>query len=70
MKRIKLILDEIQWSIAREILEEAEIPFSIINEQFSGLFPGMAVGAFERDIIVADEDYAGARELLHDFFDE
>ncbi|MEK6576040.1 MAG: DUF2007 domain-containing protein [Nitrospirota bacterium] len=70
MKRIKLILDEVQWSIAREVLEETEIPFSIINEQFSSLYPGIAVGAFGRDILVEDEDYERARELLHEFFDE
>lgn len=70
MKRIKLILDEVQWSIAREVLGEAEIPFSIINEQFSSLYPGIAVGAFGRDILVENEDYERARELLHEFFDE
>ena len=70
MKRIKLILDEVQWSIAREVLEETEIPFSIINEQFSSLYPGIAVGAFGRDILMEDEDYERARELLHEFFDE
>lgn len=70
MKRIKLILDEVQWSIAREILEEAEIPSSIINEQFSSLYPGIALGAFGRDILVEDEDCERARKLLHEFFGE
>ena len=70
MKRITLILDEVQWSIAREVLKEAGITFSILNEQFSSLYPGIAVGAFGRDILAADEDYERACELLHEFFDE
>lgn len=68
MRRLKLMLDEVQWSIARGILEEAGIRFSILNEQFSSLYPGMAVGAFEREVTVADEDYERAHELLHEFF--
>jgi len=68
MKRIKLVLDEVQWSIAKGILEEAGVPFSILNEQFSSLYPGPALGAFGREILVADEDYEKARERLDDFF--
>jgi len=68
MKRIKLVLDEVQWSIAKGILEEAGIPFSVLNEQFSSLYPGPSLGAFAREILVADEDYDKARERLDDFF--
>ena len=68
MKRIKLVLDEVQWSIAKGILEEAGIPFSILNEQFASLYPGPSLGAFAREILVADEDYEKARERLDDFF--
>ena len=67
MKRIKLVLDEVQWSIAKGILEEAGIPFSILNEQFSSLYPGPALGAFAREILVADEDDEMARERLDEF---
>ncbi len=70
MKRIKLTLNEVQWSIARGVLEEEEIPFSIINEQFSSLYPGIALGAFGRDILVEDEDYERTTKLLHEFLDE
>ncbi|HUK55278.1 MAG TPA: DUF2007 domain-containing protein [Nitrospiria bacterium] len=68
MKRIKLVLNEVQWALAKEILAEAGIPFSILNEQFSSLYPGPAVGAFAREIVVADEDDEKARELLDGFF--
>jgi hypothetical protein len=68
MKRIKLVLDEVQWAMVRGILQEAGIPFSILNEQFSSLYPGPAVGAFGREILVADEDYEEARERLDEFF--
>jgi hypothetical protein len=68
MKRIKLVLDEVQWAMVRGILQEAGIPFSILNEQFSSLYPGPAVGAFGREILVADEDYGEARERLDEFF--
>lgn len=70
MKRLKLMLDEVRWSIARGMLEEAGIQFSILNEQFSSLYPGMAVGAFQREVMVADEDYERANELLHEFFND
>lgn len=69
MKRIKLILNEVQWSVAKGILEEAGIPFSILNEQFSSLYPGVALGAFGREIIVSDEDEEKAREQLSEFLD-
>jgi len=68
MKRIKLVLDEVQWALAKGILEEAGIPFSILNEQFSSLYPGPAVGAFGREILVAEEDEEQARDLLTEFF--
>ena len=70
MKRLRLPLDDMQWAIAKGILKEADIPFSTPNEQFLSLFPGGAVGAFERELRVADEDYEQAYELLHDFFNE
>jgi hypothetical protein len=54
--------------MVRGILEEAGIPFSILNEQFSSLYPGPAVGAFGREIVVAEEDEEEARELLTEFF--
>lgn len=70
MKRINLILDEVQWSIAKGILEEAGISYSILNEQFSSLYPGMAVGAFGREILVEDDNYERTIELLNGFFGE
>ena len=70
MKRLKLMMDEIQLAIARGILEEAGIPFSFLNEQFSSLYPGPAIGAFQREIQVRDEDYETAQGLLVDFFSE
>ena len=69
MKRIKMTLNEVQWAMARGILEEAGIPFSILNEQFSSLYPGMALGAFGREVLVAEEDYDKTRELLNEFLE-
>jgi Putative prokaryotic signal transducing protein len=69
MKRIKLILNEVQWSVAKGMLEEAGIPFSVLNEQFSSLYPGVGLGAFGREIIVADEDEEKARERLGEFLE-
>ena len=68
MKRLRLMLDEMQWAIARGILEEAGIPFSFLNEQFSSLYPGPSIGPFQREVRVRDEDYETARGLLVDFF--
>ncbi len=70
MKRLKVVLTDLEWTIAAGILEEAGIPFSVLNEQFSSLYPGARLGAFEREILVADEQYDEARDLLHDFFSE
>ncbi|HTN42399.1 MAG TPA: DUF2007 domain-containing protein [Nitrospiria bacterium] len=69
MKRIKLVLNDVQWSLVRGILEEAGIRYSILNEQFSSLYPGPALGAFAREILVADEDEAKARGRLEEFFE-
>jgi hypothetical protein len=69
MKRIKLVLNDVQWSMFQGILDEAGIGFSILNEQFSSLYPGPALGAFAREILVADEDEAKTRELLEEFFE-
>lgn len=68
MKRLKLALDDLQWVMARGILKEAGIRFSVLNEQFSSLYPGPAIGAFQREIMIADENYDQAKELLDDFF--
>jgi len=65
MKRIKLILNDVQWSMAEGILTESGIPYSIMNEQFSSLYPGLALGAFAREVLVADEDYNRAQDLLN-----
>ncbi len=70
MKRLKLMLDESQWAIARGILEEAGIPFSNSNEQFASLYPGPAIGAFQREILLRDEDYEEAERLLTEYFRE
>jgi Putative prokaryotic signal transducing protein len=69
MRRIKLILNEVQWPLAEGILKEAGIPFSILNAQFSSLYPGVALGAFAREILVEDEDEERARELLSEFLE-
>jgi len=69
MKRIKLLLNEVQWAMARGILEESGIRFSILNEQFSSLYPGTGLGAFGREVLVADEDEKKALELLNEFME-
>jgi len=69
MKRIRLVLNDVQWSMVRGILDEAGIQYSILNEQFSSLYPGPALGAFAREILVADEDEEKARERLDEFFE-
>ncbi len=69
MKRIKLNLNDVQWAMAKGILEEANIRFSILNEHFSSLYPGMALGAFGKEILVSDEDDEKVRELLKEFFE-
>lgn len=69
MKRITLVLNDVQWAMARGILEEAGVRFSILNEHFSSLYPGIALGAFGREVLVADEDYEKTRELLNAFFE-
>jgi len=69
MKRIKLLLNEVQWAMARGILEESGIRFSILNEQFSSLYPGTGLGAFGREVLVADDDEPKARELLNEFME-
>lgn len=70
MKRVKLVLSEVEWTMVRGILEEAEIPFSIMNEHFSSLYAGqtIGVGAFEKELLVPDEYDEQARDLLQDFF--
>lgn len=70
MKRIKLILNEVQWSLAKEILKEAGVEYSILNEQFASLYPGPGLGAFAREILVNDEDEVKTRELLKEFFEQ
>jgi hypothetical protein len=69
MKRIKLLLNEVQWAMARGILEESGIRFSILNEQFSSLYPGTALGAFGREVLVADEDEEKTRDLLNELLE-
>lgn len=70
MKRVKLVLSEVEWTMVRGILEEAGIPCSILNEQFSSLYAGssIGVGAFEKELLVPDEYEEQARDLLQDFF--
>ena len=67
MKRLRLLLDEGQWAIFRGILEEEGIRFTAINEQFSSLYPGPSVGAFQREVFIEDENLKPAKQLLEDF---
>ena len=70
MKRLNLMMDAGQWAFFRTILESENIHFSPIGERWLSLYPGPAVGAFQREVLVADQDFDKAQELVNDFLSE
>lgn len=69
MKRLQLRLDQGQYAIFQGILDSEGIEFSTINEQFSSLYPGVHLGAFQIDLMVKDEDYNRVQDLLKEFLE-
>ncbi len=67
VKSLKLIMNEVQWALAQSVLQQAGIRFTIVGEQFASLYPGPGVGAFQKQLLVADEDVDEAKALLHAF---
>ena len=69
MKRFTLSLDMWQWALFRSMLEQEGIRFATANEQFASLFPGMGVGAFQRELLVEDADFDRATAFLKEFLE-
>ena len=63
-------MDAGQWAFFQTILQTEEIRFTPIGEHFLSLYPGPAIGAFQREILVAEEDFDKAQELVNDFLSE
>jgi hypothetical protein len=70
MRRLKVMTDPVQWSLAESLLEQAGIAFRLTNEQFTSLYPGIGLGAFQREILVEDEDYDEADAILRALAEE
>lgn len=68
--RLNFMLDEVRWAMAKGFLEEEGIPFTALNEQFSSLYPGPAIGAFQREILIPASEEKRVREGLAELFSE
>lgn len=63
-------MDPVQWSFAASLLDEAGIAYRLTNEQFASLYPGIGLGAFQRELLVDDADFDEAEAILRALAEE
>lgn len=63
-------MDPVQWSLAESLLEQAGIGYRVSNEQFASLYPGIGLGAFQRELLVDDRDYDEAEAIVRALAEE